>query len=654
MAVPLLVAVLATPSPTPSPRPALGVIATARVATGSPQTLHELPLAASVLDLRAISASAAATSDSLVSGLPGFDRNRSNSAFTNYGQLRVSFDGAGSDRGLVLVDGVPAQDGFGGQIDWAEYPVADIVRAELLRGPGSALYGAGAVGGVLSLDTLAPPGASSASAASTAFSVGAGSHAFEQYYASDTQTLSPRFSLAAFTQYDGLRYLDLPPAYASTIDVPAQSDQSMAALRLAYEASPDTSIGYEYRGAWDAQQEGRPNYSFARRLIQQALHVRSNGSHSFLEFTPYARNGFVTNLADQFPTAPGVLRYTQYVPTFENGATIHWNLAGGFSTFDVLAVAKFVHGESQQYGPVGLFQSLGSGTQDLGGLGVQETLEFSRFEFVFGVHGDVETFYDGELVSSSKGRYFTSLPNSRTARALSPRAALRYDITRTLAFRVADGGGLRLPYLNELVRSYRIGAVSYVANPDLLPERSASVTAGLDWLNGAQHASADFFSTSVNDAIMFRTVTPVEQMYENVNRTRSTGATLVYAYAATPALRVAISGTLQDARVVAGDPVVVGKRLAYVPDSYATLAVDGRSGAVGIGASVSYLGQTFADDLNTESLGRALVANLHAALPIAAGEQIILNVENLGGAQYLSSIDRYAPPMVISLAVRGT
>ena len=60
----------------------------------------------------------------------------SNSAFTNYGQLRASFSGAGNDRGLVLVDGIPAQDGFGGQIDWQAYPPNDIQFAELLRGAG--------------------------------------------------------------------------------------------------------------------------------------------------------------------------------------------------------------------------------------------------------------------------------------------------------------------------------------------------------------------------------------------------------------------------------------------------------------------------------------------------------------------------------------
>src|SRR5579884_931631 len=94
------------------------VIGAVRVATGSQQSLHRLPVPASVLDAAAIQSSPAATSDALLRALPGFDRDRSNSAFTNYGQLRVSFGGAGNDRGVVIADGLPAQDAFGGQIDW--------------------------------------------------------------------------------------------------------------------------------------------------------------------------------------------------------------------------------------------------------------------------------------------------------------------------------------------------------------------------------------------------------------------------------------------------------------------------------------------------------------------------------------------------------
>ena len=94
---------VATASPSPSPTPsALPIIGTVRVVTGSQQSMHNLPVPASVLDQQAIVSLPAVTGDQVLRYLPGFDRNRSNSMFTNYGQLRVSFAGLGNDRGLVL------------------------------------------------------------------------------------------------------------------------------------------------------------------------------------------------------------------------------------------------------------------------------------------------------------------------------------------------------------------------------------------------------------------------------------------------------------------------------------------------------------------------------------------------------------------------
>jgi len=95
----------------------LPIVGSVTVATGTLKSLHDVPLATSVIDRSTIALAQTTSVDRLLRALPGFDRTRSNSAFTNYGQLRASFSGAGNDRGAVLVDGIPAQDGFGGQID---------------------------------------------------------------------------------------------------------------------------------------------------------------------------------------------------------------------------------------------------------------------------------------------------------------------------------------------------------------------------------------------------------------------------------------------------------------------------------------------------------------------------------------------------------
>ena len=636
---------IATPTPTPTPSP-LPVIGTVRVVTGSQESMHNLPVPASVLDQQAIVSLPAVTGDQVLRYLPGFDRNRSNSMFTNYGQLRVSFAGLGNDRGLVLADGIPAQDGFGGQVDWAQFPAADLVRAELLRGPGSALYGGGAVGGVLALQTYGPTTELAGPAQGT-LSFSGGTHAFAQTYAQSTAPLGGKLSASFSALAQRLQYNDLAPGYQTAHDNEAQSQSNMANIRLRYAPDTNTILEYGYLGAWDYQQEGRPNYDFWRKLVQNAVRIAHATTQSTLTASYYERNGFVTNRADVFPSAPGTLLYTQYVPTHESGALVSWIVGGEHSTFAVLGNAKFVGGVSDQYNGAGVFTVSGSGTQDSSGLALQETLRGARYEVVGGLREDAIDLVDA---ATQKGAVVTPIA-PRTDRALSPRVAVRYDLSKTLAFRASGGGDFRAPYLNELVRGYQIGAVQYLPNSTLVPERSSSLVAGFDWLHASSELSADFTHAFVNDAIDFRTISPTVQMRSNFSHTQTDGTTVVYVRRLGSCSRLTLWGNQQYSRITAGTAGEDGKQLPYVPKASASAEYDTPIGVVQTGISINYSGMTWADDLNQEPLGTAVTAGVHAIVPLRGGVKVVFNADNVTDARYLSSIDRYAPPQVISLAL---
>ncbi|MGF2075342.1 TonB-dependent receptor, partial [Enterococcus casseliflavus] len=53
---------------------------------------------------------------------------------------------SGASRALVLADGVPLNDPFGGWVYWARKPRLGIERVEVLRGGAADLYGSGALG----------------------------------------------------------------------------------------------------------------------------------------------------------------------------------------------------------------------------------------------------------------------------------------------------------------------------------------------------------------------------------------------------------------------------------------------------------------------------------------------------------------------------
>ena len=72
---------------------------------------------------------------------------------------------------------------------------------------------------------------------------------------------------------------------------------------------------------------------------------------------------------------------------------------------------------------------------------------------------------------------------------------------------------------------------------------------------------------------------------------------------------------------------------------------------MGIGLSASYLGQTYADDRNEQPLGTALLLGVNLRAPIPGGAALVLSAANVTGTRYLSSIDRFGPPAVISLGI---
>lgn len=630
---------------------ALPIIGTVSVATGSQKNQHEAPLATSVLDRSALALAPGFQTDRVLRQLPGFDRSRSNSAFTNYGQLRASFGGAGTDRGTVLVDGFPAQDAFGGQIDWPAYPLDEVQRVELLRGAGSALYGSGAIGGVLDLQTFAPQaGAGVIPDGLVNAAVGTNANSDDAILARAPLGRDVGASLAATSTY--FSYRDLPPGYATPLDHPAVASSGMTHFRLRYDDGATTLDG-SFRAGSDHQNEGRPNYTFDRTLRQEDVTASHHIGAALARFAYYVRDTTVYNLDDQAPAKPGVLRYLQHVPTNENGFAASLSVLPGTTDLTVLLDQRRVDGESIQYGPNGqTLQALGTGVALLQGIGLQANFHATHFEVLAGARADRVRYDDLALETIAKGKTTAQAVPGHDENAVSPRVALRYDVSSRVALRLSSGGGFRAPYLNELVRGFNVGAVVMAPNPGLVPERSRTDGAGLDVLLGSGRLAFDVTQTHVTDAIAFRTITPTLMRRENIDRTQTNGETLTFVQPLSTCTRLRLSGTSQYARVTSGPADIIGKRLAIVPERSANIGIDAAgAGPLGFSVDGSYVGQTYYDDRNTQPLGAALLFGATARATLKSGTTIALVGDNLTHQQYLSSIDRYGEPLTVALRV---
>src|SRR5688572_26558984 len=122
--------------------------------------LQDAPASVSVLDAEDVRTSAAQTTDDLLRQIPGFSIfRRSSSVVANPTTQGVSLRGAGASgasRTLVMSDGLPLNDAFGGLVYWDRVPRAAVDRIELVRGGSSDLYGSDALSGVINVISRPP------------------------------------------------------------------------------------------------------------------------------------------------------------------------------------------------------------------------------------------------------------------------------------------------------------------------------------------------------------------------------------------------------------------------------------------------------------------------------------------------------------------
>ncbi|WP_353570859.1 TonB-dependent receptor [Candidatus Albibeggiatoa sp. nov. BB20] len=126
---------------------------TTSVATGTKQYAERAPAVTTVITAQDIEAMGARSLDEILQSVPGLQ------VTTNWFNIPVyTLRGISSGYNpevLVLVNGIRVNDNFSGgkALYWSGFPVSNISRVEVIRGPGSAVYGADAFSGVINIIT---------------------------------------------------------------------------------------------------------------------------------------------------------------------------------------------------------------------------------------------------------------------------------------------------------------------------------------------------------------------------------------------------------------------------------------------------------------------------------------------------------------------
>lgn len=124
------------------------------ITTGMAQPISRAPAVATVITADDIETIGARDLDEVLETVPGLHVSHSSIVYAPIYTIR-GIVSQYNPQVLMLKNGIPMTSAFVGDrgLVWAGYPVENIARIEIIRGPGSALYGADAFSGVINIVT---------------------------------------------------------------------------------------------------------------------------------------------------------------------------------------------------------------------------------------------------------------------------------------------------------------------------------------------------------------------------------------------------------------------------------------------------------------------------------------------------------------------
>jgi outer membrane receptor protein involved in Fe transport len=650
-------------------------------ATRTATRLDETAADVSVLTPQVLSSTSALTLDDTLRQVPGFSLfRRSGSRTANPTSQGVSLRGVGASgpsRALVLEDGIPIVDPFGGWVYWDRVPRQSISDVEVVEGGSSDLYGSDAMGGVINVRTR-PVDVSHLSVEAS-------------YGNENTPDLSAASSLAlgkwglgasseAF-HTDG--YVLVPDDIRGPIDTRAGVDDRADDATLERRINDRAHVFLRGNYLGEERQAGLANETNHTTIRQLAAggDWQSSSAGTF-SFRVYGGD----ELFDQNFYAAGAERLTetltdvQRVPVQDIGFSSQWSRStGAYQTLVAGFEADGVRGASNEFkftgGSLSPSSAVGAGGRQrtFSPFG-EDVFHFgSKWVVTVGARLDHWSNYDALSttlpIAKPAPPTVVNFPNE-TDRAFSPRLSVLRRLPGGWSVTSSIYRSFRAPTLNELYRSFRLSNILTLANNALTAEYLTGAEAGATWVSPGQRVTARgvfFWSDIVNpieNVTLTTTPTLITQERENLGRTRSRGVDLGLSDRLTGTMSLTAGYQFTNATVLSfpGDTALVGLRIPEVPRHDLTFQVRysnpnaaSRLARFTVGVQGRAESATYDDSLNTLRLNPYFTIDAIISRQVAAGTELFLAGENLTNQRYevaLTPAPNLGPPILFRVGVR--
>jgi outer membrane receptor protein involved in Fe transport len=608
----------------------------------------ELPADATVISRRDLEVAAAGTIDDVLRLTPGFSlfrRSPSRTANpTTQGVTLRGLSASGASRTLVLADGVPLNDPFGGWVSWDRVPQVAIDRIEVVRGGASDLYGADAAGGVIQVLSVNPE-----SPVVRALAEGGTQESGRMSALAGTRrgTWSGVIS-GEWNTTEGA--IPIAPEVRGPIDTPAGVESSVLSLSVGANITRMWRTSVRAQVYDEDRTNGTPLQDNDTNQRQASLEVAGSGSWGDLRIRGFAAGqGYDQAFSAVNATRTAeTLSSRQRVAATVGGASAEYVRSIGQLVLLAGGDARRVEGDMIESRPVGA-PTVADGRQDMVGGFAQATWAASpRVVVVGGLRADAID------IDTTPG-------GPRDINAVSPKGSIAWTAPHAITLRGSAYRAFRAPTLNERLRPFRAGNTLTQNNPALDMERVTGGDVAVAWEPRRVSLRATLFAARLEDAITNVTLTSTPALITRERRNAGViGARGLEVEGRVQLLSsLSVAGTLAWTRSrfdESDEPGLEGNRVPQVPTAQGGFDVRWQPFAASlIGAQVRWTGTQFDDDRNQFELGKSAVADLMGEHRFAEALRGFVAIENLFDADYdtgKTPLRTVGPPRRIRAGVR--
>ena len=590
---------------------------------------------------------------------------------------------SGAGRTLVLLDGVPLNDPFGGWVIWSQATPESLESLDVIRGAGSGPYGAGALTGTITLRERGKGGALDVSASERGGLRAAG--------AASTRVGPVAVTLSGLREVsDG--YVPVRGSAAGSADTPLDLDSRSAALRV------DTALGQanlSVRAATWEEDRGsglagtRANASGHSLSATAAQAPTADGYGWRLQawrIDSNLANSSASVSADRSTTTPANDQFTTPATGWGLNAALRRRMAdfaGGRLEWELGADARFNDGETNELfsNPTGAgFTRIrrAGGETAVAGAYVDASWTAAEWLVAGGLRVDrwenTGGFRQENTLATGAVLLNESDPD-RSGEVVSARLALRRDLGGGYAARAAAYSGFRPATLNELHRPFRVGNDITEANAALTPETVKGVETGLAFDREGMRWGASVFWNQIEDAIVnvtlgsgpatfpragFVPAGGVLRQRQNAGTIDAWGVELTGALDLSSAVSLNAAASWTDAEIDGGSSAaqLTGLRPAQAPEWSATAGLDWRAtDRLTLALAARYESSRFDDDLNSRVLDAAVTIDARGEWALTRTATLWMAADNLFDedvevSETGTGVAGYGPPRTLSIGLR--